>query len=408
MISAIGYTPAVVPQEARLMKLAKLILLLAIGMALTAKDASAQAVIYSVTKIVDDRGPLNSFTPYPFINDAGTVAFTARYDAGGLGVFTGSGGSLTTIVNTADLPAGSGLGSVASINNANTVAFMVFRSSVGSEIYTGNGGPLTLIADVSGPLANLSQPAINSSGTVAFGAQLDDDTYRVYTGNGGALTTIAQSGGQLTSVGGFRPAINDSGQVAFMATHAVGGGIYRGDGTSLVTIADTSGSFKSVGRSPTINASGEVAFHADYDSGGGGVFVGDGGPLRTVAASFSGNGFSFPTINDVGKTLYFPDDWGGMLVDDGVTSHQVYINPIEWFDSELVGWNAYLGFNNLGEIAISYLLKDGTRGLAVARPTNEILPEPSVAVLSLIAAASLSIARPRRHRHSHALRRTEA
>jgi hypothetical protein len=50
--------------------------------------------------ISDSSGPLLTYGSLTTINDSGTVAFTATYDAGGTGVFAGNGGGLTTIADS--------------------------------------------------------------------------------------------------------------------------------------------------------------------------------------------------------------------------------------------------------------------------------------------------------------------
>lgn len=59
----------------------------------------------AITLIADTSGPFSSFgadlsNAGPGINDRGTVAFRANLDTGGSGIFTGSGGPLTTIADT--------------------------------------------------------------------------------------------------------------------------------------------------------------------------------------------------------------------------------------------------------------------------------------------------------------------
>ncbi len=64
----------------------------------------------------------------PGINDDGTVAFDATLDAGGVGVFTGNGGSLTTIADSSDGFLAFATQGVA-INNQGDVAFFGFTAS---------------------------------------------------------------------------------------------------------------------------------------------------------------------------------------------------------------------------------------------------------------------------------------
>ncbi len=95
------------------------------------------AIQYTFTKIADTSGPFSGFFE-PSINAGGTVAFRANLDAGGQGIFTGSGGPVTTIADTSGpfllfdpLP---------SINAAGTVTFVAALPGGGQGIFTGSGG----------------------------------------------------------------------------------------------------------------------------------------------------------------------------------------------------------------------------------------------------------------------------
>src|SRR3990172_5905431 len=119
-----------------------------------------------------------------------------------------------------NIASGHYLGVLPSINDSGIVAFSRHIFSPG--IFTGSGGPITTIADDSGPFSgDFSTPDINSSGTVAFKANLDSSGQGIFTGSGGQITTIADSSGPFSDFNAFsgpRPSINDSGTVAFFAT----------------------------------------------------------------------------------------------------------------------------------------------------------------------------------------------
>jgi hypothetical protein len=159
------------------------------------------------------------------------------------------------------------------------------------------------------------------------------------------------------------PVVNDSGQVGFRATltNTSGGpigqdgdGIFRGDGTTLVQVArggqavpggnGTFGSFSFQFSRPAINDSGNIAFTADYSPGiRRGVFRGDGTPLvqlgRVTQAAPDGNGtfggFEFSTsLNNVGQSAFlgyltgtsggqFSSDTEGIFRSDGTNIVQI-------------------------------------------------------------------------------------
>src|SRR4051812_48621743 len=54
---------------------------------------------YTFSKIADTNGSFASFAN-PSLNDAGTVAYYASLDTGGDGIFTGNGGTTTTVATS--------------------------------------------------------------------------------------------------------------------------------------------------------------------------------------------------------------------------------------------------------------------------------------------------------------------
>jgi hypothetical protein len=100
------------------------------------------------------------------------------------------------------------------------VAFHAELDAGGEGIYTGSGGPTTTIADDSGPFVWFSWPSLNSSGTVAFKAWLDAGWVGIYTNVGGDLNEVVMIGdaflGTTFSILDFgREGLNDLGQLAF-------------------------------------------------------------------------------------------------------------------------------------------------------------------------------------------------
>jgi hypothetical protein len=123
--------------------------------------------------------------------------------------------------------------------------------------------------------------------------------------------TLIASGGPFGSFA-FSPSINNAGTVAFRATLKSGvEGIFIGNGGPITTIADTSGSFwwfsadYTIG--PSIDDAGRVAFYGLLRSSQEGVFVGDGAFLTTIASgpfgSFSGFFSASPPIS-VGQVAF--------------------------------------------------------------------------------------------------------
>ena len=268
--------------------------------------ATGETVIYTFTKIADTQGNFTTLNQ-PTINADGTVAL----NAGTQGIFTGSGGSLTTIADSSD--GFNTFGGAVAINDNGEVAFKGVSVGGVEGIFTGSGGSLTTIDVASGVGSAYGAVSINSGGAVAFSADATSGLLvsglGIFTGNGGSITTIADTS---TFPGGFEqnPSINSSGTVAFTAFRSASDqGVFTGSGDELTTIADSSDpQLATFPRGPGINDDGTVAFDATLDAGGVSVFTGKGGLLTTIAdtsdgfLAFAAQGVA---INNQGDVAFF-------------------------------------------------------------------------------------------------------
>ena len=126
------------------------VVMLALGLGLPTRAAA-----YSFTLIADSSSHYSFFVAptAPSINAGGTVAFLSLLDAGGQGIFTGSG----------------------AVPNVTTT-----------------------IANTSGPFNRFSSPSINAGGVLALFAALDAGGQGIFTGTGAVpnvTTTIANTSG---------------------------------------------------------------------------------------------------------------------------------------------------------------------------------------------------------------------
>jgi len=263
----------------------------------------------------------------PAFNDSGQVAFWAEVlgAVGGLGdgsgIFRGSGGSLTRIVRSGQVPP-DGIGffdgfSWPSINDTGQVAFWgsIAGAEFGAEgLYVGSGGALTEIArhlDMPIPgwtivhFTLLDGLQVNNNGNVAFRAQIDDisDFHAVFLSDGTTTDLIAVGGqslgGGATLLGvANNLALNNQDQIAFVGGVFGSGltsdkGIFRAESGELLTIArkslpvpgTVSGTFERFSVF-ALNDNGDVAFSAQFLLGGnfqeGIFFYSDEGGLRPV------------------------------------------------------------------------------------------------------------------------------
>lgn len=167
---------------------------------------------------------------------SGTVAFHGIYSAGS-GLFSGSGGALTTIVKTGD-PAPSGTFSAFSDPSISgtKVAFSAGYSGGNGGIFVGEGGALTTVARTgdaapTGVFSNMGSASIGGSET-AFLGTYDGLSHRgIFLGDGGPLSKVIATGDSLFGslvVGlrfgrfGFDP--GGSGNLAFIYSLADGRG----------------------------------------------------------------------------------------------------------------------------------------------------------------------------------------
>ncbi len=325
---------------------------------------SAGALEYSFTKIADSS--VFGIFPAPIINDPGTVAFFSERRTGlggGFGIFTGSGGPVTTIVDNSG--PFSGIGRPRSINNAGTVAFRGFKDTVGEGIFTSDGLTTTLIAETTGPFLGFnSDVSINNIDTVAFLALLDAGGQGNFISTGGVITPIAVPGGPFTSINS-PPALNDAGTIAFIAGLSSGGqGIVVSDGTTTTILLDTTGPFSGFS-GIAVNDTGTVAALASLGPGEQAIITTDGttttvvvdnisGPFSNLGGSFSINNAGTVAFNAILDTGDF-----GIFIGPDPIADKVIGNGDPLFGSTVTS----LGFrngglNNPGQIAFFALFAD--------------------------------------------------
>jgi hypothetical protein len=214
----------------------------------------------------------------PSINSLGDVAFQARDKLSLVNrIVLASGGAFSPVVGPgADVPGGTVTSAYAPrLQNDGAVAFTAGiskgpGSNVLGGIYRLTEGVFTHIA-VEG-----SAFGINEAGRAAFFSSATQGS--IMTGDGGPLSLIAPRST------GFSPAphrvsINDSGNVAFLVGDGSGGGssVFAGDGDAMWPVVRVGDSIPGVGTvldasisNEAINNSGQVAFLARYTDGTGG------------------------------------------------------------------------------------------------------------------------------------------
>ena len=168
------------------------------------------------------------------INNQGVVAFSTS--TGQEQMFIGSGGRPTVIAKTEGTDFFFFL-SGPRINDAGVVAFKARLDNDGQGVYIASKTAVrTIIDNLSGPFAGFGfgSPAINNRGVVAFEAN-KNEFHAIYTGTDANANRVIQTGDPLDgstvldlSTGSHGRYLNDAGQVAFWAKLTDGRtGIYR-------------------------------------------------------------------------------------------------------------------------------------------------------------------------------------
>jgi len=266
----------------------------------------------------------------PSMNDLGEVSFAANL-APGLeeAILRGDGKKLTTIATTTK--GFNFFGFDTSINNSGVVAFKGELDNFAEGLFSGSGGKITTHylnssdASLDGQVArfggNDTRPAINNLGEIAFDETIQPNfDSGIFAGRAGAFRTIAAPDPNAFVE---KPMFNDAGTTAFYRSFTDATGqfvtaIVTGNGGPLTTVADTTGPFGSFGfRPPSINNNGEVAFLANLDDfpPTTGIFVGPRVVQDNVietgdkldGARVIGLRFCEEGLNDLGQLAFIAD-----------------------------------------------------------------------------------------------------
>lgn len=270
---------------------------------------------FSLTTIAATDEHLGDFAPYAAsINDAGTVAFQATLRDGRTGVFTGSGGSLSSPFEQASLPIDR-FYSHPDIDDRGALCVYAALANGEEWVLQARHGAVIAIAGTDAPFKSIGPlgPTMNDHGTVAFRADTTDGRRGVFTGRRGEIAVIADTPG----FAGFQglPAITGRGTVVFRADLLGGGhGLYRSRGEAPEAIVLTGDRFRTLGFFPSVNEAETVVFSATLQEGGAGIFCAEAGEIRTIIDTDSGfESFRGALINDAGTVFFYATPGGGQM-----------------------------------------------------------------------------------------------
>ncbi|MFC1825655.1 PEP-CTERM sorting domain-containing protein [Thermodesulfobacteriota bacterium] len=328
------------------------------------------------------------------INDVGRVVFRGNLDPSGTeGLFTGTGGPVTTIVTKDDFVYASF--TEPTIDNNGTVLFRAGTSTTDVAVLGGNGGSYTTYAPAPadpfiGP--NWGGYVINNNGTVVLngGVTFVTALYKS-TGSGGPSLLYDSAG--IDGIGAFyNTDINDSGGIAAIAGPNVGirDSIVLGDANGMTLepiVAPGDGFVEFTGIS--INDIGTVAFGAKVAGGPLSIYTGNTTTGLIEIANLSGPYSMFnysPAINNAGTVAFFAQlDTGGVGIFTGPDpiSDKVIATGDLLFDSIVTNlvFDRF-GLNNGGQLAFWASLANGNSVIVRVDPqVVEPIPEPTTMLL---------------------------
>ena len=361
------------------------------------------------------------------LNSSGQVAFAANlYETDGGNAdneaiyrWDGAAQPLVQIVRRGDNAPGVGQfgptsNQLTQMNDAGQVAFTVSITAgvdgFDNGVFIGDGVTITEVARRDGAVpgggpeawANFSAPALNNAGHVAFHANYQNTSTGgveggIFRGDGTTTTPIARFAQSLPDDSGSfanfseRIAFNDAGQTTFVSSIApppggvVRTGLFRGDGT--------------VGGLDIIAREGEAAPDGD------GVFsyLGLQGANTSLAGPFAMNQagqivFTAAMDVDPGNGTGGFDEYGLFFHDDEFGLSKIIRDNDPFLGSTVIDFgfagfrpDEQSGLNDLGQVAFTFALADGRRGLAVWS-----IPEPGAFGGMTIAATTAALRRRRR------------
>lgn len=393
-----------------------------LGVVLSAQPTSAVVTFSKVadlTTTAPGQGPFTGFFA-PAISGS-NIAFSGTYN-GGRGIYTGSTGTTgaAKIVDIGDNAPGHGVYTALSQNPSVSGNNVLFSGPYegGSGIYTGKVGVTGAaklvdtddIVPAHGAFTGFGLPAISGNNVVFAGGNLSIGGIMTATVGATGATKIVDTADNAPGHGAFTllanpPSISGS-HVAFRGAYSGGEGIYTGSvgATGAAKIVDTGdnapghGAFTSFFIYPSISGN-TVGFRGEY-SGGSGIYTGifgaagaakvvepgdiapGHGPITGFASfiSVSGSNVAFRGYYSGGSSLYVATggaggSWSAVLN----TGDALFGSTVSEFGMGVFGYD-----NNA--IAFTYVLADGSNGIAVATIG---VPEPDSVVLGVVATGLL-------------------
>jgi hypothetical protein len=257
-------------------------------------------------------GSLRGVGDVVVINSAGRVGFSAGVVSGKDSIIaTGDGATLNVIAsaNATGLIGGQFLG-ISAMNERGDVVFIGLRKGFGSQaIFTGKGGPLTPVVDTAtdSNFAAFGNADINSSGKVAFRGFLADGTEGIFLKDNALQDVIDTNNPGVSDF--LDPVISNNGTVGSAAFLTAGGMAVFTANARGITPRTNSSSFLSVD-DVSINNLDDVAFFATETGGRDGIFVEPAGSSNPVPVIETGDPLFGSTVVALSTGRFSLNDGG--------------------------------------------------------------------------------------------------
>lgn len=393
-------------QKEALVKQFNILLILTVLLLCMTATAPAQ---FSFQKVVSTNAAYSGYTftsidPFPGLNNNGQVVFAAEYDDSGItrqGIFRADtalpGSPVVKLLDNSGVYDDFST-NVSFINDGGMVAARAERDDLQVEIITlDSAGALTTIASTTGDFDLLGgPPGINNAGVVTFGAGLDADgsggITGIYKASPPATPTSVETLADGTFDAFFLPIINNTGDILYFASNAVGSGgqLVREatDGTRTpIAVTDPAGP-NTQALPYDLNDLGDVAYVGrDFATSDRSIQVYDQSTGLTDAFVEEIDGFDFSlvpevAINDSGLVLFSEGNTGIFYGSNPAADAVIQTGDGLFADTVLL---VALGkaLNDNDQLAFLYALENGEVGIALST-----IPEPSGASMLMIAAAT--------------------
>jgi hypothetical protein len=360
-----------------------------------------------IVNLIDRPGNLNSFD-VPVIDNNSVVYFNGRIKStpaapnGNRGIYAISGSALTPLMET---PQSNQFGNLAT-NESGIVGFTLYEGSKQTVYRAGIGTTPTVVATNSNPNDSIYAGVVDHDGRVFFQANLGGKL-GIFTGPDPVADKFVS---EPTYIAPALQSARKDGAVLFRVVKPGNQGlaIYKGPNPSTDSVFDYGNSFYTFNNATDYaeNSKGNRVFNAfmlnpsnPADQGFRAIFTGS-DPVgdRLIDTNGPAKDLLDVALNELGTIVFqatLDDGRSGLFSGPDLLADKIIATGDTLFGSTVTEVAFDRGLNDSNQVAFSYALANGSRGIAMAT-----VPEPAgVASIALGAAWGLKRRRRRASRH---------